>query len=220
MVLSTDGFSLTDITLSGIDDLLDIAAGGDQSAVRQLLERFRERLRTMVMLRMDQRLSSRIDPSDVVQDALAAAAEQLPEYLSQRPLPFYPWLRRLAWERLIWLHRRHVEAGKRSVKREVSWELALSDQSAVQLFNQLAVWSENPEARMQRQEETDRVRAMFDRLTTEQREVLQLRYLEQLTTKETAAVLGISEATVKMRQLRAIQGLQTMLGGSAAGEDE
>jgi hypothetical protein len=49
------------------DRLLREAARGDQAALRSLLERHRERLRRMVALRLDPRISARVDASDVVQ---------------------------------------------------------------------------------------------------------------------------------------------------------
>jgi hypothetical protein len=38
---------------------------------------------------------------------------------------------------LVDLHRRHVQASKRSVTREEDWEMALSDHSANRLADQL-----------------------------------------------------------------------------------
>ena len=38
-----------------------------------------------------------------------------------------------------------------------------------------------------------------------------MRVLEDLTTSETAAVLGISEAAVRMRQLRALERLHKIM---------
>ena len=64
----------------------------------------------MVAVRADPRLAARVDPSDVVQEALMDAAGKLGRYLATKPLPFYPWLRQLALERLVNLHRRHVQA--------------------------------------------------------------------------------------------------------------
>src|ERR1700757_2715447 len=84
----------------------------------ELLDRHRDRLRRMVAVRLDPRLAAGVDPSDVVQEALAKADAKLDRYLRERPLPFYPWLRQLAQERLIDLHRRHVQARRRSVTRE------------------------------------------------------------------------------------------------------
>src|SRR5262245_39089372 len=72
----------------------------------------------MVAVRLDPRLAARVDASDVVQEALAEAAVKLPDYLRERPVAFYPWLRRLAWERLVGLYRRHVRARCRGVGHE------------------------------------------------------------------------------------------------------
>src|SRR3954469_4069846 len=112
------------------DYLLDRAAAGDPAARQRLLERHRKRLRRMVALRLDRRLAARVDPSDVVQEALADAGRKLDGYLRGRPLPFYPWLRQLAWERLVKLHRRH-RADKRDVAREAPPDMP--EQSALEL---------------------------------------------------------------------------------------
>ena len=71
----------------------------------------------MVALRLDPRLSGRVDASDVVQEALIDIARKLAEYERERPLPFYPWLHRLTSERLAIVHRQH-RRGIRSVGRE------------------------------------------------------------------------------------------------------
>src|SRR5271166_4336869 len=91
------------------DALLERAGRGDAQARQRLLERHRSRLKRMVAVRMDRRLAARLDPSDVVQEALADAARDLPEYLQSRPMAFYPWLRQLAWDHLLRLHRHHID---------------------------------------------------------------------------------------------------------------
>src|SRR5205823_426419 len=101
-----------------VEDLILRADGGDGEARQLLLARHRERLRQMIALRLDRRLAARIDPSDIVQEALADADRDLAEYLSSRSMPFYAWLRRFAWDRLVEAHRRHVSAERRSVERE------------------------------------------------------------------------------------------------------
>src|SRR5687768_10163336 len=100
------------------DQLLASASRGDPSARGRLLERHRPRLKRMVSVRLDRRMAARVDPSDVVQEALLDAAGRLDEYLRERPIPFYPWLRRLAAGRLADAYRRHVRAARRSVGRE------------------------------------------------------------------------------------------------------
>jgi RNA polymerase sigma-70 factor (ECF subfamily) len=194
------------------DELVERARGGDAGARQQLLTRHRKRLRQMVALRMDRRLLARVDPSDVVQEALADAAQELSDYLRHRPLPFYPWLRQLAWDRLIELHRRHLYAQKRSVRREDPEVLALPDESAVQLAQRLLAPGSSPSERLLREELRGRVQAALARLAAHDREVLVLRHLEQLSTKEIAAVLGITPGAVKTRHLRALVRLRSLLG--------
>ena len=196
--------------------LLDRAEGGDDAARQQLLARYRARLKQMVAVRLDRRIAARVDPSDVVQEALAEAGRRLEEYLRDRPLPFYPWLRQLAWERLIDLRRRHLRAGRRSVRREEPWSLSLPDESAAALAGRLAASGTSPSDRLIRAELRDRVQAALARLAPRDREVLVLRHLEQLSTAEAAAVLGLGEEAVKSRHRRALERLRALLEDDAS----
>ena len=191
--------------------LLDRAAAGDDGARQRLLARHRDRLRKMVAYHLDRRLVARVDPSDVVQEALADAACELSDYLRRRPVPFYPWLRQLAWDRLVEIHRRHVVAGKRSVRREEPGLFELPDESAVELASRLADLGSSPSARVVREELRLRVQAAVAQLAERDREVLVLRHLEQLSTAEAAAVLGLGEPAFKSRHLRALQRLRRLL---------
>jgi RNA polymerase sigma-70 factor (ECF subfamily) len=193
------------------EELLEKAEQGDDQARQELLARHRRRLHRMVAAHLDRRLAARVDPSDVVQEALAYAAGKLEGYLRQRPLPFYPWLRRLAWERLVKLHRRHLRAHRRSVEREEPGVLALPDESAVQLANCLIDVHSGPGERLLREELRSRVRAALDRLPANDREVLVLRYLEQLRNDDIAAILGITVGAVKVRHVRALGRLRDLL---------
>jgi RNA polymerase sigma-70 factor (ECF subfamily) len=194
---------------SDAEGLLARARGGCQAAVEQLLARHRDRLRRMVAVRLDDRLAARIDPSDVVQDTLAIASEQLHDYLRDAPLPFYPWLRQIACNRLADLCRRHIQAGRRSVSREQS--LGLSDASAIELADRVTTRSSGPLKRLLREELHARVRAALAALATMDREILILRHLEQLSFAESAAVLGINEPAAKQRHVRALRRIRRLL---------
>ena len=204
-------------TPSDTEELLRRVAQGDVSAQGALLQRHRDRLRHLIVLRLDRRLRARIDPSDVIQETLAEAAQKLADYIRNRPLPFYPWLRRLAWERLVRLHRCHVRTRKRNIERE-QVGLPLPDESAVQLADRLAWRGSSPSARLLRDERRDRVQAALASLREGDREVLVLRYLEHLSTREIAAILGLAESGVKTRQLRALRRLGDLLGDDLAEE--
>jgi RNA polymerase sigma-70 factor (ECF subfamily) len=201
------------------EELLERAQSGDLGARQLLLMRYRQRLQRMVGLHMDRRLAARFDPSDIVQEALADAAQRLSDYLQRRPLPFYPWLRQLAWERLVQLHRRHVRTGKRSVAREEAGVLDFPEDSAAELVARLVAAEASPSSHLLWEELRERVRQGLSRLAAPDREVLLLRHLEQLSTREVAAVLGVTEAAVKSRHIRALERLHRLLGGGI-GEDE
>ena len=193
-----------------VDRLIEQARGGDEAARRALLARHRDRLRRMVAARLDPRISARVDPSDVVQEALAAAAVLLSEYLATQPVPFYPWLRRLAWERLVKLHRWHITTGKRTVAREVAPELP--DGSVNALARVILADTTSPSGQAVRKELRGRVRAALDKLGERDREVLILRYLEQLPVAEIAAIMGSTTGAIKVRHLRALERLRALLG--------
>jgi RNA polymerase sigma-70 factor (ECF subfamily) len=194
------------------EEQLQRAAAGDDAARGELLEHYRQRLRRAVVLRLDPRLRPRLDPSDVVQDVLAEADRKLATYISQRPLPFYPWLHQLAGERLAHLYRRHVRAQRRSVRREEMPGLVLSSDSAALLAERLVVGDSSLSAGLRRAELRHRLERALAKMAAPDCEVLVLRFLEGMSTRDMAAVLGVSESAVKMRQLRALQRLRDLLG--------
>ncbi len=147
----------------------------------------------------------------MVQEALAQASRQIAEYARTQPVPFYPWLRAIAWNRLLDLHRRHILAERRSVRREHGWAPGLPDESLHQLADHLATSGTQPSGRLQRLEQNAQVRAALAQLSETDREVLTLRYLEQLSSSEAAAVLEISSEALLKRQVRALKRLRTLL---------
>ena len=120
------------------DELLEGAAKADGSALSRLLDRHRQRLRRMLAARLDRRLAARVDPSDIVQETLADASRRLPEYLRERSVPYWTWLRRLGIERVIWWRRFHLVSNKRTVAREQSLYSAPSEQKGTRHVDLLA----------------------------------------------------------------------------------
>jgi RNA polymerase sigma-70 factor (ECF subfamily) len=202
---------------SEIEELVRRAGDGEEAATEALLARYRDRLRRMVAVRMDPRLAARFDASDVVQEALVKASRKLPTYLRDQPLPFYPWLRQIAWEQLVDAHRRHVRAQKRAVGRQ-RWHRTRLDRSTMALADRLLDTGTSPSKHLERDELYARMRTAMDQLPRRAREILVLRHLEQLSTRETAAVMGMTEGAVKTQHLRALQRLRSMLNNGLRGE--
>ena len=169
----------------------------------------------MIALRLDDRLAARVDASDIVQEALADAARKLADYARDRPLPFYPWLHRLAAERLAATHRRHRRSQARNVAREAG-PFAWPDSSAQLMANCLAANDTTPSHALLREEQRRHVHAALQELAPIDREVLMMHYLEELSFPEIAAILDIGEGAAKMRHLRALQRIRTLMAGDGS----
>ena len=191
-------------------ELIERAAEGDEPARRELLERYRDYLRRMVSARLDRRLAARLDPSDIVQETLADAARQMDKYLRDRTLPFFGWLRLLAGEHIREAHRQHLFAQRRTIHRERRTP-EFTDESAVGLFRQLVANDTSPSNRLVRQERSDQVHEAIAALSTNDREILSMRCVENLSMAEMAEALGISEWAAKARHLRAVIRIRSLL---------
>ncbi len=190
-------------------DLLDRAAAGDTAAVAELFSRYRKRLKRMVRLRLSRHVQSRVDESDILQEALLEAAKRLPDYLKDKPLPFFLWLRHLTGEKLIDAHRRHLGAKMRDAAQEVSLHRgAMPAASSASLAAQLLGRLTSPSQAAIKAETRLRVQEVLNGMDPLDREVLALRHFEQLNNGEVAATLGINESTASSRYLRALKRLK------------
>ncbi len=194
-------------------ELLKQAECGDREAVGRLLERHRESLRRAIHLRIDRAIQRRVDASDIVQEVMLEASRRLPEYLKNPAMPFHLWLRQMARDRLIDAHRRHQVAERRAIGREKPLELAaFLDRSSIELAADLRDHELTPAAAAMRQELERRFHDVLGQLDDEDREILIMRYFEQLSNQEVAQALGLSEAAAGMRHLRALRRLRALLG--------
>jgi RNA polymerase sigma-70 factor (ECF subfamily) len=186
---------------------------GDQQALEELIVRHRHALRRFVELRLDARLNPRLDPSDVVQEAQLEVARRIHDYLERQPMPFWLWLHRTTYEELIRLRRVHVEAGRRSIEREV----ALPDASSILLARKLFAgnW---PGQQLVDDEIRARVQQALAKLDDIDREVLQLRAFEGLENEEVAQVLGLERGTASKRYGRALLRLRQALAEKSTTE--
>lgn len=193
-------------------ELIREAAGGDGDAANRLIERHRAALRRMVALRMDRALARRVDASDIVQDVLLEASTRLADYLRDPQMPFHLWLRQMAQDRIIDLHRRH-HALRRDIAREQPLHARpFGDQSSLDLAAELQGAELTPAAATIRKELEQRFFEALQQLDEHDREIVVMRHVEHLGNSEVALALGLSPAAAGMRYLRALRRLRAVLG--------
>ncbi|MFT3879550.1 MAG: sigma-70 family RNA polymerase sigma factor [Gemmatales bacterium] len=204
-------------------DSLKQAARGDQAGWQAVIARHHARLRRMVGLRLDPRLRGRVDPSDVLQEVYLDATRDLPNYLEKKAATFAPfiWLRQLAGTRLAKIHRTHLDAQTRDVRKEVPLHgLHYPGVSSVMLAEEILAISNDPGKVAAHADLRFKVLSAIESLDEIDREVLILRHFEHLTTEETAVVLNITTAATGKRYLRALERLREVLTDSSTSSEE
>lgn len=176
----------------------------------------RQRLRRLIDLRIDRRLQSRVDASDVIQETFIEAARRFDGYAENAEVSPYVWLRFLACQKLTQLHRKHLGAKVRAADREVSVNqqvgpAATSAVMALDLIDQ----GLSPSKIVAEKERAVRLQELIDSMSDEDREVIALRNFEQLENKEAAEILGLSTDAAYKRYVRAIKRLRALMGGSS-----
>ena len=188
-------------------ELLRQARIGDRQAFEKLFARYRSELRRVIALRLDPKIRTRMDPSDVVQETQLEAFCRLPDFLERRPMPFRLWLRKTAYERLLDARRQHVQAARRAVGREIP----LPERSSLLLAQQLLAPGSTPSQRLDRRELAHRVRRALAQLAEPDQEILIMRAFEGMSNQEVGYVLDLDPGTASKRYGRALLRLHKVL---------
>jgi RNA polymerase sigma-70 factor (ECF subfamily) len=193
-------------------DLLRLMREGDQDALAEVFSSYRQRLRRIIRFRLDYRLANRVSDSDVLQESFIAAAKRLDHFTNQQDMPAFLWLRLITQQQLVDLHRQHLQAEMRDVRKEVSLSTnAPSPHTslaiAVQLEGKMTAVSEV----LARAERIEKLEAALNQMDTIDREVIALRHFEELSNIETAEVLSIATSAASKRYLRAMRRLGELM---------
>ena len=195
-----------------IAPLLARLRAGDPAVLSELFAVYRAQLRSMVDLRLDPRLVGRVSGSDVLQDTYLDALKRLPHYFEKPDMPFYLWLRMVAAQCLVDVHRRHFGAEMRSISREVALDgYVAPSASSASLAARLVSDVESPSQIAMRNETLAALEQALSSMDDVDREILALRHFEELTNDEVASVLGLKKAAASNRYVRALQRLRELL---------
>jgi len=193
------------------DDPIARLRSGDRPAQATLFDRYRDRLRRMVELRLDPRLRARLDASDVVPEVFLDVTRTLDVCLANpRPSPRL-WSRLHVGRRLTTLHRQHLGTKMREAGPEISHDQgSLPEASSAVLASMILGRHASPTQAARRAERMPSVQEVPNRLDPIDREALALRHFEQLSRAEAAQLLGTSQEAGANWCFRALKRLKDM----------
>ncbi len=175
-------------------ELVRRAKAGELAAFEELTTRYERRVFTVAwrIVRQEQ------DAEDVTQQTFLSAVEHLAGFREEAS--FATWLFRIATHAALKVLRKRK--GLETISLDEATDPA-GDEGAVPHPEFIADWRQSPEQLAQQNETHRLVEEALGRLDEKHRLVFVLRDVEGLSIKEAAEALGLSEANVKVRLLRA-----------------
>ncbi len=190
------------------EPIVQLREGGQQALARLFME-YRDPLHRIVEMRLDRRLCSRVDASDVLQESFFDASNRLSEYLDHPNISFFSWLRFLVHQRLAAVHRWHFRRRKRDPRQEQAFStLERSNPGSKRSERTLLAADTSPSRVAVRSELAQKLRELLEGLDPNDREIVVLRHFEELTNNEAAAKLGLTKVAASKRYVRAIRRLK------------
>ncbi len=174
------------------------------------LEQYRDYLRLLARVHLDPRLRGALDPSDVVQQTLLKAHENLRGFRGKTDAELAAWLRAILAQELALLGRKR---GRRPVRTH-SLESAL-EQSSARLESLLVSEESSPSLEMVRAERLIELARALATLPADQRTAVELRYLRGLSVPAVAEQMGRTTVSVTGLLYRGTQALRQRMGDSS-----
>lgn len=172
--------------------------GNDQQAYAELMEYYRESVYLM-MLKM---VNNPYDAEDLTMEAFGKAFHKLYQYTNTNA--FSTWLYKIAANNCIdFLRKKSLNL----VMIDEGFENEEGDMHTIEIKDEML----NPEEKFCDKEYKDSMRKIVARLKPHYRELIELRYFEELSYEEIAQQMEIPLGTVKAKLFRAKYMLQTIM---------
>lgn len=206
---------------SDADELVKRLKDQDHTALAELFEINRDRLSRMVSIRMDRRLKGRIDATDVLQEAYMILSQKIGNFADYPDMSPYVWMRLTVNDRLIALHRKHIQAGKRDARKEISMsQKANPDESSAEIVDTLADTVSSVGGKVARAEVTKMIKATLECMEAKDREIILMRIFEGMSNAEAAQALDLTANGASSRFSRAMDRLQKDVLKTGSGEED
>jgi RNA polymerase sigma-70 factor, ECF subfamily len=165
----------------------------DQESIEELLRRYRPLLRAIVVGEIEPALRSKVDASDLVQEACMEVARSMDQIESTQSPQFFSFLRQVVIHKLYDVRRRFLLSHKRNARRETRV-------TQHRLDNLEKVHQDNPNVLEQliNEELLNRTRVALATLPLEVKKVIHMRFVHGMTYQEIGEKINRSEDDVRM----------------------
>ena len=188
------------------------AREGSSEALSGLLGRYRNLLLWTAIQSMNSDLLTKAGASDVVQETMLEAVRDFANFCGSSDEQWQAWLRQILANNLANFDRQYQQTSKRAMGREQS----IDDQSAVRRDAESIVQREPmPDVQVIEKERAEAVRSAMVSLPEDYREILNLRYQNQLGFAEIAVRMSRSENAARKLWARALHSLQSQMDDEA-----
>lgn len=180
------------------------ARQGDAAALDQLWRSCRDYLRLAAAQELPRELRAKVSPSDVVQDTLTAAQENLGQFRGQTDAELHAWLRTILRREAVRVRRRFLESEKRDLRREVTLgpDQDVSGIESVALEIHATPWRQ-----LASDESIRALRSLIEALPEDYQRVVIARAFERRSFLQIALESNRTEGAVRKLWLRALRRL-------------
>ena len=177
------------------DMLVALYSKGNDKAFDELLARYQSKLFNYIFfIGRSQELAE-----DIFQETFVKAITTIQQGRYTPSGKFGSWLTRIAHNMIV-----------DSYRQERNENTISNDEVEVDLFNDADLCDDNIETQMVNEQTLTDVRRLMDALPSNQREVVYMRYYQNLSFKEIAEITGVSINTALGRMRYAIMGMRRM----------
>jgi RNA polymerase sigma-70 factor (ECF subfamily) len=192
----------------GAAQWLPAARAGSREALGRVLEAARQYLVSIARQELDPDLRAKNSPSDLVQETFVEAQCAFGHFQGDTEAELLAWLRQLLLHRVGKLRRHYRDTQKRRLAREVALG---GDSTSNGPAEGLAANMLSPSGQAMEHEQDQVLQAALRRLPDDYRQVISLRYQEQLPFEEIGRLLQRSPEAARKLWARAVERLHEEL---------
>ncbi len=192
------------------------AVQGDKAAIGELLYSSSEEVMQFIDRQMSESLKKKLSVEDILQDTFAGVFRDIGNFENRDDADFMGWIKTIALRRIQDAARHEGRKKRGGGFRQVAAAPAFADESALNLFDVLAVESDTPLRKASRQEARTLIHLALSQLPGDYREVLRLQFVEGLDYQGIAERMNKTPGAIQGLVKRAREKLRQHLGHASA----